>query len=91
MRAALRGLGWALIALGFMAVGADLYWSAKAQAFSFESGAGYLARAGLPPQAWLAGAGDGLARAAMVALSWPVWPFAFFLGGLLLSAPRPRD
>ena len=35
MRGLLRSLAWGLVALGFLSIGADAYWSWKAHAWAF--------------------------------------------------------
>ena len=95
MRSLLRPIAWAFIALGWLAVGADAYWSWRDHGWSVRPIAFYLdlidpdwARAARDAAFdWSAGAGRALARA----LTWPVWGPALAIGFLLalLAGPAP--
>ncbi len=95
MRGFLRLLAWAFIALGWMAVGADLYWTWRDHAWTFRPIAFYLdlidplwARAVRDTAwDWSPHAGHVAARA----LGWPVWGPALAIGFLiaLLTGPAP--
>lgn len=94
MRGLAYALGMALTALGLLALGADAYWSWKAGAWTFEPIGGWLDR--LDP-AWTEGlrnwAIEHSARTLKTTervLSWPVWPPAFILGGLLSLVVQRR-
>ncbi len=94
MRGLLHATGWALTALGFLALGADAYWSWKVHAWAFESIGGYLDR--IDP-AWAADIRDWAAERSVRSLAmahrmlgWPVWPPAFIAGGILGMLARPR-
>lgn len=93
MRPALRALAWVLVALGFLAVGADAYWSWKAHSWAFGPIAFYL---DLIDPHWTAAIAEGAAewspRAARVAaraLAWPVWGPAFVIGFGLSFLTQP--
>ncbi len=94
MRGLFHAIGALLVALGLLALGADAYWTWKANAWAFEPVGAWLDR--LDP-AWADGlrdwAADRSARALRTAervLAWPVWAPAFILGGVLWLVTRRR-
>ena len=88
MRDPLRGLGLLLVALGFFAVGADLYWSWKAHAWSMQPISFYLDL--IEPdwtthvRLWSFASSLRTAQIVNTALGWPVWGPAFAAGGVLM-------
>jgi len=94
MRALFYGVGALLAALGLLALGADIYWTLKAQAWTFEPVAGWLDR--IDP-AWSEALRDWAAERSVRALrtvervlAWPVWAPAFIIGGILWLFTRRR-
>jgi hypothetical protein len=94
MRGLVYGIGAALTALAFLALGADAYWSWKAHAWTFEPIGGWLDR--IDPRwttglrGWAAERSAHSLRMAERLLGWPVWPPAFIAGGLLGLVTRRR-
>lgn len=84
MRALLNAVAWIFLAVGFVALGADAYWSWKAHGWAFQPLGFYL---DLAASDWLAHlrdwAADRSAKTARLlehALIWPVWAPAFAIG-----------
>lgn len=95
MRGLLRAVAWAAVALGFFALGGDLYWSWKAHGFAFRPIGFYL---DLIDPTWAfdvrVAAGrvsDGMAGAVGHMLSWPVWAPAFGIGIMLAVIVGPDE
>ena len=87
MRGLIYGIGAVLTAIAFLALGADAYFSWKAQAWTFEPIGAWLDRI---DAGWAAALRDWAAdrsvrsmRTAERVLAWPVWPPAFIVGGVL--------
>lgn len=95
MRALFRALGWLLLAIGLMAVGADAYWSWKVHGWTFEPIGAYVRRADPLFLAELrAASAHWSPRAARMAehlLSWPVWGPAFVTGLLLVTVTTAHE
>ena len=94
MRALFNGIAWIFLAVGFMALGADAYWSWKAHGWTFQPIGFYL---DLGAADWLAHlrdwAADHSGKAARLlerALTWPVWAPAFAVGMPLAVLTRER-
>lgn len=89
----MRGVAWLFVALGFLAVGADAYWSWKAHDWAYRPIAFYLDLANpdwlTAFRAELAGWSEKTARFAARVLTWPVWGPAFAIGFLLALLTRP--
>lgn len=89
-----RGIGWLLVALGWFALGADAYWSWKAEGWTYQPIAFYLDL--ISPiwaasiRIWSFGVSMKFAGFVNAALGWPVWAPAFVLGTILMLATRPR-
>ena len=94
MRGLLYAIGLALTALGFLALGADIYWSWKAHLWAYESIGGYLDRIDPAWTGHLRDWADGRSAKTLVmadrVLGWPVWPPAFIIGGVLGLLARRR-
>jgi hypothetical protein len=84
MRELLNGIAWIFLAIGFIALGADAYWTWKAHHFAFQPigfyldfGAGdWLAHV----RDWAADRSERTARLMAKALALPVWAPAFAVG-----------
>lgn len=94
MREILNAIAWVFLAVAFIALGADAYWSWKAQGWAYQPIGFYL---DLAAGDWLAHvrdwAADRSARTARLiaeALSWPVWAPAFAIGTPLAFLTRER-
>lgn len=95
MRVALNAVAWIVLAVAFIALGADAYWSWKAEDWSFQPIGFYLR---LIDAEWLAQLRDwSVDRSARTerllneALTWPVWGPAFAIGAPLAWFTRDRD
>ncbi len=94
MREILNGIAWVFLAVGFIALGADAYWSWKAHAWAFQPIGFYL---NLASADWLAHVRDwAVDRSAQTAeivargLTLPVWAPAFAIGVPLALLTRDR-
>lgn len=94
MRGFLNGIAWIFLAVGFIALGADAYWSWKAHAWTFQPIGFYL---NLASADWLAHIRDwavdrSVRTAALMAkgLALPVWAPAFAVGAPLGFLTRER-
>ena len=94
MRGLLRSLAWGLVALGFLAVGADAYWSWKAHAWAFQPISFYV---DLIHTDWTADiraaaahVSPGTGRVAARFLAFPVWGPGFVIGFGLAFLTQPR-
>lgn len=94
MREALNAVAWVFLAIAFIALGADAYWSWKARAWSFQPIGFYLDLAASDWLAhlrdWAADRADRWAHLLERALTWPVWAPAFALGAPLGWLSRER-
>ncbi len=94
MRAFFNGIAWIFLAIGFVALGADAYWTWKADDWAFQPIGFYLR---LADAEWLAHVRDWAAdqsarteRLLNQALTWPVWAPAFAVGAPLAWFTRDR-
>lgn len=94
MREFLNGVAWIFLAIGFVALGADAYWSWKAHGAAFQPIGFYL---DLAADDWLAHLRDWAAdrsarteRLVARALELPVWAPAFAIGVPLGFLTRER-
>lgn len=94
MREALNAIAWIFLAVGFIALGADAYWTWKANGWAFQPIGFYL---DLSASDWLAHvrdwAADRSARTARLLaelLALPVWAPSFALGIPLAWLTRER-
>ena len=93
MHAVLRATAWAAVALGFFALGADVYWSWKAQGFAYRPIGFYLdlidTRWAFDLRVAATRVSDRAAGALAQMLTWPVWAPAFAIGIVLAVLATP--
>jgi hypothetical protein len=94
MRELFNGIAWIFLAIGFVALGADAYWTWKAHHLAFQPVGFYL---DLAADDWLASLRDWAAdrshkteRVVTKLLSLPVWAPAFAVGIPLGFLTRER-